>query len=62
MCLIMKDLKAKLAKSVNPEHWEKMLSLESMPFDAPKSGRIAVRIVVEGGETLTATHDVPPVG
>lgn len=58
----VKDLKTGLAKSVNPEHWEKMLSLESIPFDVPKSGRIAVRIVAEGGETLTTTHDVPPAG
>ena len=58
----VKNLKAGLAKNANPEHWEKMLSLESMPFDAPESGRIAVRIVADGGETLTTVYDVPPAG
>ena len=58
----MRGLKAELAKTVNPENWEKMPSLESMPFDAPKSGLIAVCIVAEGGKTLTTTHDAPPAG
>ena len=55
----LKKFKGKLAKSVNPEHWERMLSLESMPFDAPESGRIAVRIVTVYGDVMTTVHDVP---
>lgn len=56
----VKKLKVKLAKSVNPEHWEKMLSLESTPFDTPENGRIAVRIVTADGNVMTTVHEISP--
>ena len=55
----IKNLKSKLANRVNDKHWEAMLSIKSMPFETPKSGRIAVRIVTEHGEVMTTIHNVP---
>ena len=55
----VRGLKSKLARRVNGKHWETMLSLKSMPFEAPKSGRIAVRIITEYGEMMTTVHHVP---
>ena len=54
------DLKKKLSKMVNTEHWDSMLSLKSAPFESPSSGRIAVCIVTKRGETMTTIHDIPP--
>ena len=53
-------LKKNLFRMINPEHWDRMLSLKSAPFESPTSGRIAVCIVTKHGETMTAIHDVPP--
>ena len=55
----VKKLKTKLAKKVNHTHWKRMVSLTSMPFDTPKTGRIAVRIITEFGDTMTTIHQVP---
>ena len=52
------NLKKKLAKKINEKHWSAMTSLKSLPFDIPKSGRIAVRIITEHGETMTTIHEV----
>ena len=52
-------LKKKLARTVNREHWNAMLSLQSEPFERPSSGRIAVCIVTKHGETMTTIHDIP---
>ena len=52
-------LKKDLSKSVNPEHWDSMLSLKSAPFESPPNGRIAVCIVTKQGETMTTIHDIP---
>ena len=54
----IKSLKSKLAKKINSKHWDSMTSLESLPFDTPKSGRIAVRIITEYGKVMTTTHEV----
>ncbi len=54
----IKNLKNKLATKINNEHWDAMTSLESLPFDTPKSGRIAVRIITEYGEVMTTIHEV----
>ena len=54
----VKNLKNKLVKKINNKHWSSMASLESSPFDTPKSGRIAVRIITEYGETMTTIHDI----
>lgn len=54
----VKNLKSKLAKKINSEHWNAMASLKSMPFDTPKNGRIAVRIITEYGEVMTTIHDI----
>ena len=55
-------LKRKLAAKINGKHWESMMSLKSMPFETPKSGRIAVRIITEYGEVMTTIHEIPPSG
>ncbi len=55
----IKNLKSKLAKKINSEHWDAMTSLKSLPFDTPKNGRIAVRIITEYGEIMTTIHNVP---
>lgn len=52
-------LKKKLARTVNREHWNAMLSLQSEPFENPPKGRIAVCIVTKHGETMTTIHDIP---
>ena len=54
----VKKLKTKLAKKINNKHWEAMLSLTSMPFETPASGRIAVRIITEYGEVMTTIHNI----
>ena len=54
----IKNLKNKLANRVNSKHWQTMLSLKSIPFETPTSGRIAVRIITEYGEVMTAIHKV----
>ena len=58
----VKKLKSKLATRINGKHWESMMSLKSMPFETPKSGRIAVRIITEYGEVMTTIHEIPPSG
>ena len=55
----VKKFKTKLAGRVNPVHWNSMLSLKSMPFEAPKTGRIAVRVITEYGEIMTTIHKIP---
>ena len=54
----VKNLKNKLAGKINDKHWDAMLALKSLPFETPKSGRIAVRIITEYGEVMTTIHDV----
>ena len=54
----VKNLKNELASKINNEHWDAMSSLKSLPFNTPKSGRIAVRIITEYGETMTTIHEV----
>ena len=54
----IKNLKNKLAKKINDDHWNAMVSLKSIPFNTPKSGRIAVRIVTEYGEVMTTIHEI----
>lgn len=54
----VKRLKTKLARRVNRTHWESMVSLKSMPFETPKTGRIAVRIITEYGEVMTTIHKI----
>ena len=54
----VKNLKTRLAKKINSKHWSAMTSLESLPFDTPKGGRIAVRIITEYGEVMTTVHDL----
>lgn len=54
----VKKLKDKLATKINGKHWESMLSLKSMPFETPVSGRIAIRIITEYGEVMTTIHEV----
>lgn len=54
----VKRLKTKLAGRVNHIHWESMASLKSMPFETPKTGRIAVRIITEYGEVMTTIHKI----
>ena len=55
----IKKLKTKLAASINHTHWESMMSLKSMPFETPKTGRIAVRIITVYGEIMTTIHKIP---
>ena len=55
----VKKFKTKLAGRVNHTHWESMVSLKSMPFEMPKTGRIAVRIITEYGEVMTTIHKIP---
>ena len=54
----VKNLKKKLASRVNDKHWKTMLSLKSIPFETPVSGRIAVRIITEYGEVMTTIHNI----
>lgn len=54
----VRKLKTKLAGRVNPVHWSSMLSLKSMPFETPKKGRIAVRVITEYGEIMTTIHKI----
>ncbi len=54
----IKNLKNKLAKKINGNHWDAMASLKSIPFDTPKSGRVAVRIITEYGEVMTTIHEI----
>ena len=54
----IKRLKIKLAGKVNHTHWQSMMSLKSMPFETPKTGRIAVRIITEYGEVMTTIHKI----
>ena len=56
----VKKLKTKLATRINQRHWKSMTSRKSTPFETPKSGRIAVRIITEYGETMTTIHKIPP--
>lgn len=58
----VRRLKDKLARRINDKYWKAMLSLVSAPFETPKSGRIAVRIITEYGEQMTTIHEVPPPG
>ena len=54
----IKNLKNKLAKKINNKHWDAMTSLQSLPFDTPKSSRIAVRVITEYGEVMTTIHEI----
>ena len=56
----VKKLKKRLVKNINSDHWETMLSLKSVPFETPQSGRIAVRIITKHGDEMTTIHEVPP--
>ena len=55
----VKTLKNKLAGKINSKYWETMLSLKSVPFETPQSGRIAVRIITEHGDEMTTIHEIP---
>ena len=55
----IKRLEAKLAKSLNKEAWESMLSYKSIPFKKPQSGRIAVRIITTTHTEMTTVIDCP---
>ena len=54
----VKNLKGKMAGKINDKHWDAMLTLKSLPFETPKSGRIAIRIITEYGEVMTTIHDI----
>ena len=56
----VKKLKTKLASRVNQTHWNSMTSLKSTPFETPKTGRIAVRVITEYGNVMTTIHRIPP--
>ena len=56
----VKTLKSKLVGKINSKYWETMMSLKSVSFETPQSGRIAVRIITEHGDEMTTIHEVPP--
>ena len=47
-----KSLKTTLKAEINPEAWESLHSDTSRPFDAPESGRIAVKVINHLGDEV----------
>lgn len=47
-----KSLKTTLKAEINPEAWESLYSDTSRPFDKPKSGRIAVKVINHLGDEV----------
>jgi len=51
-----------LGKDGDPEAVNAVFGMESMPFDAPQSGEIAIRAVLAGGGISTALLKAPALG
>ena len=47
-----KALKTTLKAEINPEAWETLHSAISRPFDKPKDGRIAVKVINHLGDEV----------
>ena len=47
-----------LSRRINPQQWQYMKSLVSAPFEQPRTGRIAVRIVTQYGDEMLAVLPV----
>lgn len=52
-------LKTTLKVEINPEAWETLHSDTSRPFDKPKSGRIAVKVINHLGDEVMKVFRVP---
>lgn len=53
----IRRLKTALGRKLEPAAWNAMLSLKSLPFSQPKSGRIAVRIITTTHTEMTSVFD-----
>ena len=53
-----KSLKSTLKAEINREAWESLISDISRPFDKPKSGRIAVKVINHLGDEVMKVFKV----
>lgn len=51
-------LKAALKSDINPEAWEALYRTESLPFDAPATGKIAVKVINHHGDEVMVVVEV----
>jgi adenine-specific DNA-methyltransferase len=51
-------LKAALKAEINPEAWEMLYRTESIPFDRPKTGKIAVKVINHYGDEVMKVIEV----
>jgi adenine-specific DNA-methyltransferase len=51
-------LRQSLGDEINPEAWESLYATVSRPFDAPASGRIAVKVINHHGDDVMKVFDV----
>ena len=56
----IKRFRRELSRRINPEQWQYMKSLVSAPFERPRTGRIAVRIVTQYGDEMLAVLALEP--
>ena len=49
-----------LSRRIDPQQWQYMKSLVSAPFERPRTGRIAVRIVTQYGDEMLAVLPLDP--
>ena len=53
----LKRFKTSLNRHIDTEEWNAMLSLKSSPFDHPKTGKIAVRIITTTAVEMTKVYE-----
>ena len=55
---LYKSLKTTLKAEIDREAWESLHSATSRPFDRPKSGRIAVKVINHLGDEVMKVYKV----
>ena len=49
-----------LRAEIDEGEWSKLYSATSQPFDPPKSGKIAVKVINHFGDEVLKVYAVPP--
>ena len=52
------DLKKALKAEIDEEMWEMLYRTESRPFDKPKTGKIAVKVINDYGDEVLKVYDI----
>ena len=54
----LKQLKTTLRADIDADAWASLYRTVSRPFDRPKSGRIAVKVINDYGDEVTKVFDI----